>query len=370
MEKGSRINHILDKWIGIPIVVFLGLLKKKNRTVPASIDRIAILNIGSIGDNVLMSAVLCDLRSQYPNANISAFTGGTNYYIVQLIQGIDRIIQLPITNPINAVKIIRESGAWDVLFDFGPWPRLNAIYSFFFKAKCKVGFITAGQFRHYVYDIKISHSSQIHEIENHRNLVRSFYKGTSHFPSLRIVEDAGIKALIQKLGKYCIIHPWPGGYKSYMKQWADAKWVQLIERIKNDYDYIVLTGAPSDVKKSAELYSMIQRVAVCEKVMDVAGKYSLSQMVFLIRHASKVISIDTGIAHISAALHKPQICIQGPANSKRWAPYNSNTRVVIPSKGTFGYLSYGYEYDRARGNCMNNISVEQVYQAVKINQEE
>lgn len=189
--------------------------------------------------------------------------------------------------------------------------------------------------------------------------------GTSHQPTLIAPANEEIDAAIEKLGRYCIIHPWPGGYKSYMKQWANDRWAALIRAMESQFDSLVLTGAPSDIAGARELHQLLQQSPVCGTVVNVAGTYSLPQTVRLIQKAKLVVSINTGIAHIAAAMQKPQVCIQGPTNAKRWGPYSTNTIVVTPAAGTFGYLNHGFEYHRAKENCMDNISVQDALSAVE-----
>ena len=140
-EKGNKLYHHLDRYVGIPIVFLLGLIKKKN-TKPQHINKIAILNLGSIGDNVLMSATISDIHEAYPDSSIHIFTGSSNYEIVKLIPNIDNITKLPISNPFQTKKIIDTQDKFDLLIDYGPWPRINAIYSFLFSSKYTIGFKT------------------------------------------------------------------------------------------------------------------------------------------------------------------------------------------------------------------------------------
>src|SRR5437016_1159716 len=158
MEKGNRLYHILDRLAGIPTVYFLGLFRSRFKKHPEHISRIAIVNLFSIGDNVLMSAVIADLASTYPKAELVAFTANNNYHLVQLIPGFSEIIKLPISNPYNSIQIIRKTGEFDLVFDFGAWPRISAIYSFFIKGKYKIGFKPPKQFRHYIFNQKIQYS--------------------------------------------------------------------------------------------------------------------------------------------------------------------------------------------------------------------
>ncbi len=361
MEKGNQLFHKMDYWLGIPLIQVLRIfILGKRKRVPQHINRIAILNLGSIGDNILMSAAIADLRSAYKEAEIVVFTGNTNFQAVKILSGIDKIIKIPITQFIKACAIIRNEGVFNVLIDFGPWPRINAIYAFFFKADCKIGFNSHAQHRHYLYDIAIPHSSLKHEIENFRSLIRPIYQGVHHNPSVNIQQTKSSGHLIQGLGRYCIVHPWPGGYKSYMKEWPQDRWENLIGLIASKFDHILLSGSKADAEKTKQLVEPLPSSLQNLKVINIASQYNLQEITHIISEAELVISVNTGIAHITAALEKKQVCLHGPTNINRWSPYSTSTINVKPEHGTFGYLDYGYEYYRAKGNCMQNISIESV----------
>ncbi len=365
MEKGNQLYHKLDRLIGIPLIQALRVFTfGRKKVVPQHINKIAILNLGSIGDNILMSAAIADLRSAYKQADIVVFTGNTNFQAVKLISGIDKIIKLPITNFIKACSIIRNEGLFDVLIDYGPWPRINAIYSFFFKADCKIGFNSHAQYRHYLYDIAIRHSSLKHEIDNFRSLIKPIYQGFQHNPNVNIQQTKSSVHLIQGLGRYCIVHPWPGGYKSYMKEWPQDRWKNLIGLIAIKFDHILLSGSKADAEKTKQLVELLPSSLQNSKVINIAGQYNLQEIAHIISEAELVISVNTGISHITAALEKKQVCLHGPTNIIRWGPYSENTISVVPSIGIFGYLNFGYEYNKAQGNCMEHISVEEVIDSI------
>ena len=64
MEKGKKSYHLLDRYLGIPLTFFLGLIRNRWKKKPAAIKRIAIVNLFSIGDNVLMSAAIAATDSR------------------------------------------------------------------------------------------------------------------------------------------------------------------------------------------------------------------------------------------------------------------------------------------------------------------
>jgi len=363
MEKGKKSYHLLDRYLGIPLTFLLGLIRNRWKKKPAVIKKIAIVNLFSIGDNVLMSAAIADLVRAHPRAEFVAFTAKNNYQLVKLIPGFSHIIRLPIASPLQTIRQIRNQGQFDIVFDFGSWPRISSLYTFFVKASWKIGFRSPLQFRHYIYDQKITYSSDIHEVDNYRALIKGFCHGTHHPPKINYTITNKIQDFVESSGKYCIIHPWPGGYKSQLKQWDNRRWAEMVQRIDKHFDYIVLTGAPSDMKKSQELESMIYEAHPGCKLINASGMFNLGETAYLLYKAAFIISIDTGISHISASFNKPMICLQGPASSIRWRPYSDRAVVINPDRGTYGYLSFGFEYHKAKEDCMKNISVDTVYQA-------
>jgi heptosyltransferase I len=361
-EKGNRLFHKIDKYLGIPIVFVLGLFHRK-KSQPKEINSIAILNIGSIGDNVIMSSSILDLRKAYPRAKISVFTGSTNYGIVKLLPGVDEVTKLLVGNPLMTVsEISNQKEIYDLLIDFGPWPRANSIYSFFFKAKYKIGFNSEKQYRHYIYDLPVIHSRQKHEIDNYRALITSVVSPPFSRPQIIIHQSAKVDKIIANGNIYCIIHPWPGGFKSYMKEWKNDNWTKLIEEISKLFKTIFLTGAPSDVKKSMELHRLIKSKGITN-VQNMAGELTISETIYFISKSSFIFTVNTGIAHIAAALDTPQICLHGPTNIDRWGPYSHHCLSLSPSSGTYGYLHFGNEYHLSKENCMDNIGPDMVIDA-------
>lgn len=361
-EKGNKFFHKLDKYIGIPIVFLLGLFRKKHE-LPNKIQKIAILNLGSIGDNVLMSGPIADLLSKYPTVKIDVFAGNSNFQLVHQISNLNEILRLPITNPLKTIKYIKNAGEYDIVFDFGPWPRLNAVYSYFFMTKYVVGFKTKGQHRHYVYDCVVEHRDDVHEIDNHRSLIKPLYQGENRMPHLELQNVSLDRLNIDFEAKICIIHPWSAGLRKSDKQWKNENWVNLCKFIVKDFEQLIITGAPSDVEDSNELLDLIKKSDESIPVISLAGQLSLMETSRLISLSSFIFCVDTGIAHVAAALSKPLICLQGPAKSIRWRPYSDNAIVINPSFGTFGYINLGFEKSPDNTNCMENISVESVIDA-------
>src|ERR1700730_2538121 len=123
-QRGNSALHFLDRYAGIPAVALLGCARAK-RSLPSSIERVGLLKLAAIGDTVLMSAIIADLRSALPRASIVLFVGRSNLEIARMLEGVDQIIQVSTDRPLAGLKTIR-SAAVDGLLDFRQWSPLGA----------------------------------------------------------------------------------------------------------------------------------------------------------------------------------------------------------------------------------------------------
>lgn len=243
------------------------------------------------------------------------FVGGSNYEVACLLKGPDEVVNLPLSDPIRTIRMLRERKV-DLLCDFGPRPRINALYTLFSGARFTVGFRTEGQYRHYAYDFVVDHSATVHELENQRNLVRGLGIDSTSLP---IIAADGPLAAGLRPKTYVVFHAWSGGYKGHLKEWPVPHWVDLTRRVAQLGLGIVLTGAPYDATRAEDLRARFPRTWQ-ENVVNLAGKISLSQTCKVLRDAAAVVSVNTGIMHLAAAVGGAVLALNGPEPARRWGP--------------------------------------------------
>jgi ADP-heptose:LPS heptosyltransferase len=250
-QRGSAFLHFLDRYAGIPVIAALGSMKAKRR-LPSRIQRIGLLRTVAIGDTVLLSAVAADLRCAFPEASLIFFAGPSNFEMASMLDEIDKVVPVPTGNPAAGIRAVRSVPV-DVMLDFGPWPRLDALLVLFSTASFTAGFATSGQHRHYGYDLTVEHSSERHELENYRSLLRALGIEAKSSPCLRFPQAGAPFAQNQ-----VVLHLWPGGRLSQLKQWPLEKWLRLID----DFDCwgmnVVLTGAPADRAANDALIARVE----------------------------------------------------------------------------------------------------------------
>lgn len=359
-ERGNQLFRLLDRYLGILVIGILRPFKRK-KSFGEKVHSVGILKTAAIGDTVLISAIAADLRKKYPAASIIFFAGGSNFEFAKTIKEFDEVILLPVNNPLKAARLIRQY-QFDAFLDFGPWPRLDAILAFFSKSAFTAGFKTAGQHRHYLYDQTATHSNTQHEMENFRNLAGIIGLKSDSLPHL--AADAGeSQGIVNEKRHFVVFHPWPGGVKSYLKEWPLQNWAELARRMMRFGYHVFITGAPADLEKSRQIVNLVEGGAA--SITSLAGKSSLSDTIALLSRADLMVSVNTGIMHIGAALDVPLIGLHGPTSPRRWGPLGKKSVVISARIPGCGYLNLGFEYPPDPPDCMGAITVEEVYERAK-----
>jgi ADP-heptose:LPS heptosyltransferase len=350
-ERGNTKLRRLDALGGVPLLLFLRLCKRR-RTLPHPARSVGILRTSCIGDTVLLSAIVADLRAALPGTKLRFFAGDTNFDTARLFMREDEVRRIRVTSPIATARTIRREEL-DVLLDFGPWPRIDALIAALAGARCLIGYQTPRQFRHYCYDIAVKHSSDVHELVNYRQVARALGIVATHEPHL-VVEDA----LVLNYSNYVVFHLWPGGYLSHLREWPEESWLQLARQAAGEGFSIVLTGTKSDRQRNQAL---VAQMPASVQVCDVAGQFDLADTAQLLKQAAAVVSVNTGIMHLSAAIGTPTVGISGPTSVARWGAVGPRVCNVAPDAEGCGYLNLGFEYRGQRVDCMEQISVASVW---------
>lgn len=358
--RGSNALRLVDRYAGIPVIMTVGLLRKK-RQLPSYPERIGLLNTAAIGDTILMSAVIADLRDRYRSAELILFAGPSNHEVARLIPELDRVMLLDIFNPISAIRQIRVYDL-DVLLDFGPWPRLNSIIAAFSGARFIAGFKTRGQCRHYAYDIAVPHSSSQHELDNFRCLARAADAEPRHMPSLLWGSSSSIRRLPGRRG-YVILHMWSGGTGSSYKDWLQDRWQALAEALVDDGYGVALTGSPEQSGLNDELITRVNSLARASMI-NIAG-CSFAELANELHRADLVVSVNTGIMHMADALSAPLVALHGPTNARRWGPVSATSIAIESPLPGSGYLDLGFEFPRNIPDCMSALSLDTVLAACR-----
>ena len=362
MQRGKKRNRQLDVWVGTPLLNLMATVRRKRAQVPAAPQRIGVMCSPALGDTLLFSAALQDVRAGFPEAHIVHFCMKQNLAAAEILPGADERVVISLTQPLATIRAMRAARL-DVLLDFTSWQRLTAFYTMMSGAKFTVGFATAGQRRSRGYDRTVEHRADRHEVENLRSLLMGSGMGieTGHVPAISVrpvgeIPFAGETDLVA-------LHLWASGQRSWLREWPEDRWSKLARRLAGPETLFLITGAPSDQPRTDAFVARLRAVGVrCEPFVSPDGFRTLTHV---LRRARVVVSVNTGVMHLAAIAGAPTVAINGPNRNGRWGPVGPRAVGVEAPGDDCGYLHLGFEFDGRASNCMERTTVDDVVAAVE-----
>lgn len=150
----------------------------------------------------------------------------------------------------------------------------------------------------------------------------------------------------------------PGAEYGPTKRWPTSHFSQLAQSLiaDNPTRQIILLGSKGDHELALEIQSQAKQEA---RIHNWCGNTSLDEAIALIGMSKAVISNDSGLMHIAAALRIPQVAIFGSSDPAHTPPLSDRAKVIwlnLPCSPChkrvcpLGHLK-----------CLNDILPEQVF---------
>lgn len=116
----------------------------------------------------------------------------------------------------------------------------------------------------------------------------------------------------------------PGAEYGPAKCWPAKHYAKLAKTaIENGWE-IWLLGSEKDKKIANEITALVAQ----PECKQLAGKTSLKQVMILLKLANQVISNDSGLMHIAAAVNSPVVAIYGSSDPSFTPPLNYNAEIA------------------------------------------
>jgi ADP-heptose:LPS heptosyltransferase len=264
------------------------------------LPKILIIRFSSIGDIVLTTPVMRCLKIQQPGIEIHYLTKSVFEPLLLANPYIDKIYS--IKNNVSEVLAGLKKENYDHVVDLHK--NFRSVQTLLALRKPFSTF-TKLNIRKWLYvHMKINILPEIHISERYMQAVSKYgvtydRKGLDYFiPGDMEVELSSLPAEQQK--GYVIIAL--GGLHN-TKQIPDDLITEVCRILAKP---VILTGSKEDEKRAL---SIIQKTGdIC---FNACGKFSINQAASLIRQSLAIITADTGLMHIAAALKKPVISVWG-----------------------------------------------------------
>ncbi len=144
---------------------------------------------------------------------------------------------------------------------------------------------------------------------------------------------------------------------SNVKFWPDERWVQVMRHmvLSNPDAVVLLCGAPPEQEYTESLAAQVQ----LPQVISVADQLPIRRLLAVMEMADCCVSVDTGPAHIAAAVGCPLLVLFGQTDPRLFCPRAETSPVLIAAQTSIEACAPGPEA-WAAANTLEAVSAAQV----------
>ncbi len=159
-----------------------------------------------------------------------------------------------------------------------------------------------------------------------------------------------------------IIHP---GARWLGRCWTAEGHAQIADRLINEYNAnVIITGSHDELQLVEHIVNLMMY-----KPIVAAGKTSLGQLLALLEKSDFFIGVDSGSMHMAVAMGINVIALFGAARPEAVGPYGDE-HIVVTKQHLFPCSPCSQTVcKRKEQNCMQAITVEEVWKAVEVQME-
>jgi ADP-heptose:LPS heptosyltransferase len=325
------------------------------------VQKILVIKLGGVGDVLLSTIVLKNLRHHFTNAQIDFLASPPSRGILEGNPIITKSLFFDrrYDRNVSFLWMLRKS-QYDLVVDLYGNPR-TALMTYSSGARYRVGFAFRG--RRYAYNILVpSRGGEVHNSEFNLDALRPleveivdrtipFYTAPKH--------EEYIEEFLHRshLELETLVALNPGG-TWYTKQWGLNKFAELGDALTETYKAkILLNWGPGEIQNAQRVQKLMRQPSI------ISPPTTLKQLGALFKRCAFVVSNDAGPMHLAAVLGVPTLGIFGPTQPDKQGPLNEKSSWVrLESLECLGCNLTACPIGHL---CMERLSVDTVLDAVR-----
>jgi lipopolysaccharide heptosyltransferase II len=332
------------------------------------VKKILILRLSSIGDILLTTAFIRQVRNKYPNARLTYIVKKEFQSLLSHNPHINKIIAFDSATKISGLKDLNrivQKEKFDLVFDLHNNLRTNRLLAglkLAYISKIKKSKIK----RAVLVFLKINLYKTIKSIpERYLEVGKKFGiqddgQGLELFLSTKKAENN--LEILKKYdlipGRYICIGP---GAAHFTKMWPIENYQKLIKKISEETDYkIAILGSPQEK-------GLLKEIENIKNAVELTGELNLLESASIIKESAGLICNDSGLMHMAAALKKPVVAIFGSTvRELGFFPYRADAAIIENDLWCRPCSHVGRsKCPLGHFKCMRLISTARVFEEVK-----
>ena len=321
----------------LKISVFLTALLSERQKM-----NILIIGPSWVGDMMMSHSVDQQLKIQYPNCNIDVMAPNWCKPLLARMPEVRKAIEMPLGHGAFELgtryrlgKSLREQYDMAIIL---PNSLKSAFVPFFAKIAHRRGW--KGESR-YILLNDLRANKKDYPMMVQRYVALAFEKDAvpkaddiSILKPYLTVEPAQQAETLKKfekqtalLGECPIIGFCPGAEFGTAKRWPHYHYVKLAEMLLTQGYAVEVFGSAKDELVGEEIRQALPE-ELREFCVNLAGKTNLNEAVDLIANCTAVVTNDSGLMHIAAAVNCPLIALYGPTSPQYTPPLSDKATII------------------------------------------
>ncbi len=312
---------------------------------------ILIIKFRHIGDVLLSTALIHNLRIHYPDAKIDVAVNDDCAAMLENNPDINRLFLYPrkkrnqsptgrITQEIRYLKKILNT-RYDLTINLTEGDR-GAIYSFLTRAKTRLGIRTRNPlirgmkpYTKWIEQPPVAHTVErdlffltLIDLPIREKKVKLFHSQEDDEFVTELLKSNSIQSFV-------VVHPVS---RWMFKCWDDRRFANVIDYIFNHYGKRVVITASPDRKEMEKISNILNHCKT--NPLNLSGQLSLGKLSALISKAKLFLGVDTAPMHMAGAYNIPVIALFGASDPAIWGPWENElqktcytTEPIIQSCG-------------------------------------
>ena len=394
----STLQHT-DRRIGAPLcailTVFRRIFESTNPRGPRRVLRILFVKFAEQGSTVLAYPAIRRATEMVGRENVYFVVFKDNRFILDVMEVIpeENVITIATHSPfglalsaLRAVLRARKIGI-DAVIDMEFLTRFSAMLTFATGAKSRVGFHTFfgdGPYRGDLMTHRLLYNPHLHTSQMFEAMVAALIRDPAVLPTFDFTpsaaqplarfrpsmsEVAEINALLQRenprVGSAPLILLNPNASDLLpLRRWPPLRYVELARRLLARYPnlFIGFTGAPAEAAPNNQLADEVGS----DRVIRLAGKTTLRQVLVLYTRSQILVTNDSGPAHFASMTSIRVVTLFGPETPALFATRSPTATALWAGIACSPCVNaYNNRQSVCRNNlCMQAITVDEVFEKV------
>lgn len=291
-------------------------------------NKILVIRLSSLGDVILTTHLLRELRKKYPDSQIDFCTKEEYSEVLEFNPNLNNVISAENEIAFSKLKILRKKikdEKYDLIVD--AHNKLNTFFLRFLLPGKKQVFRKHSLKKFMLVKLKINLMKKLHPISSrYMEILKGYVNGTQPVPE--IYTDDIIKAEIDQLAakinpqKKEIVFIVPSS-KHFTKTYPPELYAELINSMEKDKYCIILAGKGADDRNIKEILLKSE-----SEIVNLCDKLSVLQLYELMRKSKIVVCGDTGPMHVAEAAGVPIVMLAG-SSVKEFGFYPQTKNAIV-----------------------------------------